>query len=157
MPEGTPHVELVAKTDEEVAEWLPVAMDLYEQARRAAGDTPEGAAAGRRASEERFFPGGRLAEGQLLHTIRADGEDAGWLWLGPWSDGTDWWVWDIRVHDRFRRRGIAREALVAGEQVAREHGATSLGLNVFADNEGAIALYDGLGYRTTSQHMLKSL
>ena len=159
MPEETPtpHVELVPKTDAEVAAWLPVAMGLYEAARQEAGDTPEAAAAGRAASEERFVPDGRLAEGQLLSTILADGEEAGWLWLGPWGEGSEWWVWDIRVHDDFRRRGIARAALEQGERVARDHGASALGLNVFGYNDGAIALYRALGYRTTALHMMKEL
>ena len=157
MTERTPKIELVAKTDTEVAAWVPVAMELYEQARREAGDDAAQAAAARRASEERFFPDGALAEGQLAHTILVDGEDAGWLWLGPWQDGPEWWVWDVRVHESFRRRGVARTALLEAEGVAREHGATSLGLNVFANNEAAIALYTALGYRPTSLHMSKAL
>ena len=151
-------VELVPMDDAEVAAWLPLAMAHYEQARVEAGDSPEQAAAGRRASEERFFPVGRIVEGQLLHTIRLDGEDAGWLWLGPWDDrGSVWWVWDLMVHPGFRRRGVARGAMVAAEEIARRHGATSLMLNVFAYNEGAIALYEALGYRTASIHMAKPL
>jgi GNAT superfamily N-acetyltransferase len=151
-------VHLVVKNDAQIAEWLPVAMAHYEQARIEAGDTPEGAAAARRASEERFFPDGRIVAGQLLHTIRLGDEDAGWLWLGPWDDtGTVWWVWDLMVHPGFRRRGVARRAMEAAEQVAREHGASSLMLNVFAFNEGAIALYQALGYHAASIHMAKSL
>ncbi|MBM7502640.1 GNAT family N-acetyltransferase [Agromyces aurantiacus] len=151
-------VELVLKSDAQVAEWLPVAMAHYEQARVEAGDSPAQAAAGRRASEERFFPGGRIVEGQLLHTIRLGVEDAGWLWIGPWdSEGSLWWVWDLMVHPEFRRRGIARDAMLAAERIAREHGATSLMLNVFAFNEGAIALYEALGYHPASIHMAKPL
>ena len=43
------------------------------------------------------------------------------------------------------------------DAVARDHGATSLRLNVFAYTEGAIALYEALGYRTASVHMVKPL
>ncbi|WP_195760634.1 GNAT family N-acetyltransferase [Agromyces kandeliae] len=153
-----PEVRLVRMTDAEVAAWLPGAMAHYEQARREAGDTPEQAAAGRRASEERFFPGGRPVEGQLLHSIRLGDEDAGWLWLGPWDEhGELWWVWDLEVHPSFRRRGVARRAMLAGEEVAREHGASRLGLNVFGYNDGAIALYRDLGYEVASLHMAKAL
>jgi GNAT superfamily N-acetyltransferase len=157
MTEPTLKIELVPKTDAEIAAWVPVAMELYESARRDAGDDAEQAAVARRASEDRFFPDGRLADGQLVHTIVVDGVDAGWLWLGPWQDGPQWWVWDVRVHDRFRRRGVASAALRAGARVAREHGATSLGLNVFAVNEAAVALYTALGYRPTALHMSKEL
>ncbi|GAA1060466.1 GNAT family N-acetyltransferase [Agromyces bracchium] len=151
-------VRLVLMSDAEVAAWLPTAMALYEQARLDAGDTPEQAAAGRRASEERFFPDGRLVDGQLLHAIRVDGEDAGWLWLGPWDEQGDlWWIWDVEVHPDFRRRGIARAAMLAGEGIAREHGAARLMLNVFGGNDGAIALYRGLGYEVASLHLAKPL
>ncbi|MGR0318823.1 GNAT family N-acetyltransferase [Agromyces sp. ZXT2-3] len=153
-----PDVRLVRMTDDEVAAWLPAAMAHYEQARLEAGDTPEEAAAGRRASEERFFPDGRLVEGQLLHAIRAGDDEAGWLWLGPWNErGELWWIWDLEVHPAFRRRGIARRAMLLGEEVAREHGASRLMLNVFGYNDGAIALYEGLGYEVASLHMAKPL
>ncbi|WP_166548429.1 GNAT family N-acetyltransferase [Agromyces luteolus] len=151
-------VRLERMSDDEVADWLPTAMALYEQARREAGDTPEQAAAGRRASEQRFFPDGRLVEGQLLHSIRLGDEVAGWLWLGPWDDrGELWWVWDLEVHPSFRRRGVARRAMLAGEEIAREHGASRLMLNVFGNNDGAIALYRDLGYEVASLHMAKPL
>jgi ribosomal protein S18 acetylase RimI-like enzyme len=153
-----PEVRLVRMSDAEVATWLPRAMALYEEARREAGDSPEQAAAARRASEERFFPEGRVAEGQLLHSIRVGDAEAGWLWLGPWDEhGELWWIWDLEVHPAFRRRGVARRAMLAGEEIAREHGASRLMLNVFGTNEGAIALYEGLGYEVASLHLAKPL
>lgn len=153
-----PDVRLVRMSDAEVAAWVPVAMAKYEEARVEAGDTPEAAARARRASEERFFPGGRIINGQLLHTIRIGDEDAGWLWVGPWDDTGDiWWVWDLMVHPGFRRRGVARRAMLEAEQVARDHGAAKLMLNVFARNEAAIALYDALGFTPASLHLAKTL
>jgi ribosomal protein S18 acetylase RimI-like enzyme len=153
-----PDVRLVRMSDAEVQAWLPIAMAHYEEARTEAGDTPEQAAAGRRASEDRFFPDGRIVDGQLLHAIRIGDEDAGWLWVGPWDDtGSVWWVWDLMVHPGYRRRGVARRAMVAAEEIARDHGAITLMLNVFADNEAAIALYDALGFRAASLHMAKTL
>ena len=84
-----------------------------------AGDTPERAAAGRRASQERFFPDGRLVDGQLLFTIVAAGEDAGWLWIGPMEDPSSWYVWDVAVHEAFRGRGIGEATMLLAEDVAR--------------------------------------
>jgi ribosomal protein S18 acetylase RimI-like enzyme len=152
-----PDIRLVPKTDDETARWLPVAMSAYERARTDAGDTPEQAAVARRASEEQFFPDGRLIDGHFLFTVKADGEDAGWLWIGPSSDPDTWWVWDIEVHDAFRRRGIGRETMLLAEDVARSQGAAAIRLNVFAYNDSAIRLYDGLGYATASMHMQKRL
>ena len=152
-----PDIRLVPKTDEETARWLPVAMSAYERARIEAGDSPEQAAAARRASQEQFFPDGRLIDGHFLFTVLVDGEDAGWFWIGPSSDPDTWWVWDIEVHDAFRRRGIARETMLLAEDVARSQGAAAIRLNVFAYNEGAIRMYDDLGYETASMHMQKRL
>ena len=153
----TPDIRLVPKTPEETADWLPVAMGAYEEARMQAGDSPEQAAAGRRASQERFFPDGRLIDGQLLFTIVADGKDAGWLWIGPMEDPSSWYVWDVAVHEAFRGRGIGAATMRLAEDIARSQGAAALRLNVFAYNEGAIHLYDELGYQTTALHKLKRL
>lgn len=154
---ASPDIRLVPKSDDETARWLPVAMTAYERARVSAGDTPEQAAAARRTSEEQFFPDGRLVEGHFLFTVEADGEDAGWLWLGPSPDGGSWWIWDIAVHGSHRKRGIARETMLLAEEFARSQGAKTMRLNVFADNVAAIRLYDSLGYETAAMHKHKQL
>jgi len=153
----TPDIRLVPKTAEDTAAWLPIAMAAYEAARIRAGDTPEQAVAARRLSEQQFFPDGRLVEGHFLFTVEVDGEDAGWLWIGPSSDPTSWWVWDVAVHEAFRGRGIGRATMLLAEDVARSQGAASMRLNVFAYNTPAIRLYDGLGYETASMHKQKLL
>ncbi|WP_164863691.1 GNAT family N-acetyltransferase [Agromyces sp. LHK192] len=153
-------IELVPKGPEEIAAWLPVAMREYEEARLESGDSPENADAAREQSEQQFFPDGRLVDGHLLFTIELGGEDAGWLWLGPWaaSQATeDWWVYDLRVRDEFQRRGIARVVMERADAIARDRGARSLGLNAFATNIPAITLYESLGYLTMALHMRKEL
>ena len=154
---ATPDIRLVPKSHDETTRWLPVGMAAYEQARVEAGDTAELAVAARRASEQQFFPEGRLIEGHLLFTVVADGEDAGWLWIGPSSDPATWWVWDIEVHEEFRRQGIGRATMLLAEGVARSQGASAIRLNVFAYNDGAIRLYDDLGYQTASMLKQKRL
>ncbi|MGW9631093.1 GNAT family N-acetyltransferase [Agromyces sp. NPDC055520] len=153
----TDDVTLRPKTDAETAAWLPVAMAAYEEARARAGDTPEEALAGRRASEEQYFPDGRLIDGHALFTVVADGEDAGWLWVGPMVNPANWFVYDVEIHETHRRRGIGAQAMRMAEDVAREHGAEHLRLNVFGYNDPAIRLYEGLGYDTAAIHMQKVL
>jgi ribosomal protein S18 acetylase RimI-like enzyme len=153
----TPDIRLVPKTDEKTARWLPVAMAAYEQARIHAGDDPGQAAAARRSSEEQFFPDGRLVAGHFLFTVTADGEDAGWLWIGPMEDGANWYVWDVAVHEAFRGRGIGRATMRLAEEFARSQGADALRLNVFTYNTAAIRLYERLGFTAGAMHMLKRL
>lgn len=152
-------IELVLKAADEFADWLPVTMREYEEARLEAGDSVAQAEAAVRDSSERFFPGGHAAPGHLVYTVMLGGEPVGWYWIGPWGDAEspDWWVYDIRVFDDFQRRGIARIVMQKGEEIARAHGATSLGLNAFAVNVPAITLYESLGYLTASLHMRKDL
>lgn len=153
----TPDIRLVPKSDDETARWLPVAMAAYERARVAAGDSPEQAGEARRMSEQQFFPDGRLIDGHFLFTVVVGGDDAGWLWIGPSNDPATWWVWDIAVHDAFRRRGIGRATMLLAEEFARSQGAAAIRLNVFAYNVDAIRLYDSLGYETAAMHKQKRL
>lgn len=165
-------VTLVDKTPEQLAEWLPLANSLYEQARIDAGDSPEEAAVAAASSRERFFPDGAPIDGHRIFTITVgddnsdsdsdEGSDAGWLWIGPTADAsesgaTDWWIWDIEVHAAFRRRGIAEATMLLAEGVARAAGVTAIGLNVFGGNDTARRLYDRVGYGVTSVHMRKAL
>ena len=56
-----------------------------------------------------------------------------------------------------RGRGFGREAMLLAEDRVREHGGSTLGLNVFGFNAAGRALYESLAYETTSVRMLKKL
>ncbi len=64
------------------------------------------------------------------------------------------WIW---VDPNHRRKGYARAALLLLEEEARRKGADRLGLSVWFDNPGAIALYQKLGYAPASMWMMKPL
>ncbi|MET0726103.1 MAG: GNAT family N-acetyltransferase [Leifsonia sp.] len=150
-------VALVDKDAAELATWLPTTMALYVQARMDAGDTADQARTAAEESQAAYFPDGVPADGHRIFTITADGDDAGWLWIGPFKPGADWWIWDIEVHEPFRRRGIGEAAMRLAEDVARTAGSASLGLNVFGGNETARRLYERVGYAVTAVHMRKTL
>ena len=61
------------------------------------------------------------------------------------------------VHPPFQRRGHARRALLAAEQVIAAAGLPGMGLHVFGFNTGAQALYASLGYAVTNVNMFKPL
>ncbi len=109
---------------------------------------------------ETYFPHGAPLPGHHLLEIREDALGVvGYLWIGPAATGSSeqWWLWDVYVEESARGKGYARAALLLGEELAASHGATSIGLSVFGFNTGAKALYDSLGYVTTSIKMAKQL
>jgi GNAT superfamily N-acetyltransferase len=81
-------------------------------------------------------------------------------WAGPDAVGRLWlnvdqpmaFVYDVEVREEQRRRGYGAGLMNAAAIWSREHGHPVLGLNVFAHNPGARALYDKLGYRVTNEY-----
>ncbi|PKQ18224.1 MAG: GNAT family N-acetyltransferase [Actinobacteria bacterium HGW-Actinobacteria-8] len=109
---------------------------------------------------ETYFPQGAPLPGHHLLEILDDAQGVvGYLWIGPAATGStdQWWLWDVYVEEAERGKGYARAALLLGEELAAAYGATSIGLSVFGFNTGAKALYDALGYVTTSTKMAKKL
>ncbi len=54
---------------------------------------------------------------------------------------------NVAVHPDYRRRGIAREMMLAAMDAVRRGGGTAALLQVEGNNEGARALYEKLGFR----------
>lgn len=85
-------------------------------------------------------------------------QPVGYLWIGPArTDQQRWWVWDIVINDDQRGRGLGRQAMLLAEELARNQGATTIGLDVFANNVVARRLYTSLKYEETSVQMRKPL
>lgn len=139
--------------------WLDRTMAEYVASRMQAGETREQAEANKQKSLDQWFPDGSPADGHLVWDVLDQDDTAvGYLWIGPFAlGGTDWWVFDVEIDEPHRRRGHARRALELGHQAAAEHGATSIGLNVFGYNTGAQELYAALGYQVTATQMQKPL
>lgn len=112
-----------------------------------------------RAEVAHLLPEGRDTPGHWFFSIVARPEQTpvGRLWfaLRPPAQGGGGFIYDIEIDPPFRRRGHAREALLALEAFAREQGIAQIGLHVFGDNAGAIELYRQLGYETTNLLMRK--
>lgn len=107
----------------------------------------------------RYFPEGKPGHNHLVYDVVADGRSVGYLWIGPHTTGqiSAWWVWDIAIDADQRGNGFGREAMLLAEDRVREHGGSTLGLNVFGFNAPGRALYESLAYETTSVRMLKKL
>jgi GNAT superfamily N-acetyltransferase len=110
----------------------------------------------------RFLPDGLATAGhRLLVAEDCGSEVVGHVWLGLADPRTGSplaaYLYDIRVPEAHRRQGYATAILDGVEQIARDAGAKSLGLNVFGGNHGAIALYASRGYQVTTQQMSLTL
>lgn len=131
------------------------AHDLVESGRY----TPEEAAAESHRQMRAELPDGLDTEGQELFTATVAGTEVGILWFGMRRrDGRPQaFILDIEVAAEQRRKGYGRELMHAAEREARRLGAESIGLHVFGFNEGAVELYEQLGYRRTEESLMRDL
>lgn len=153
-------VSLVPMPAQRYAAWMEHTIGQYAADLIRLGREPDTARAEAARDVAAYFPHGAPLPGHHLLEIREDADGVvGYLWIGPSATGVveDWWVWDVFVDEQHRGKGYAREALQRGEEIAVSHGATRIGLSVFGFNTGAQALYDSLGYTTTSIKMSKEL
>lgn len=153
-------IELTPVAAERFSAWLERSRDEYAADLVAAGETPESALRHAAEALARAFPGHAPADGQaVFYLTDGSGKAVGYLWLGHDSAGdpTSWWVWDVVVDPEHRGQGYGRAAMQLAETYAQARGARTLGLSVFGFNATARALYESLGYETTSVKMRKRL
>lgn len=109
----------------------------------------------------RLLPEGLATPDNHFFEIRetADGPVAGFLWAAAMARGSRKvaFIYQLHVFAPFRRRGLARSALLDFEQVATGLGYHGVGLNVFASNTGAQALYRSVGFVDLAINMQKLL
>jgi ribosomal protein S18 acetylase RimI-like enzyme len=95
----------------------------------------------------------------FLFVLHASGAstDVGYLWYGTHVRGASRvaFLFQLYIHEQYRRQGYGRQALLAFERHALNAGHDALALNVFASNQGALLLYESAGYSPTSIGMRK--
>lgn len=91
------------------------------------------------------------------YVLQAEGVSAGWLVVS--SQPHELRIVEIMVAPELRGRGIGAAAIRQIQRIAREAG-KPLRLNVYAANQGAIRLYERLGFRIVEgnevQHVMES-
>jgi ribosomal protein S18 acetylase RimI-like enzyme len=76
-----------------------------------------------------------------------DGRVVGNLSVRRTAPGRGWLIGNVAVAPEWRRRGIARQLMMAALNLARERRGEWLALLVRSDNVGAKALYESLGFK----------
>jgi ribosomal protein S18 acetylase RimI-like enzyme len=108
-----------------------------------------------------LLPEGPFTRNHFLFAVTDDSipAEVGIVWFALTDSGVgrSVWIYDLIIHENFRRRGYASQTLSLVEQRAAKLGATSVGLHVFGHNKGAQALYKEQGYNTTSITMAKPI
>jgi len=155
-------VKLVPMTPGEFDVFLEHGIKEYAKDRVRAGFWTETESLARSRKEHRaLLPDGIKSRYHHFYTIQdaENGDAVGVLWLKTDLDSSrgSGFVFDLEIREPFRRKGYARQAMLELENVARGMGLRQLGLHVFAFNEGARLLYEGLGYSVASVNMLKDL
>jgi len=150
-------VRLRELSDDELPEWLAAARCFYvDDLQRHAGMTSAEADEKARRDHESLFPDGKPKEGQHLFTIEDEGGEAiGRLFFATRPGGV--WLYEIELEERFRGRGLGREAMLVFENRAGGRGAVKGTLNVFGGNDVARSLYRSLGYAEEAVNMGKRL
>jgi ribosomal protein S18 acetylase RimI-like enzyme len=162
MESGTAMVKLTPMTPTEFDGFLEHSIIEYAAERTRAGYWSQAEALTRSRKEHRaLLPDGLRSRYHHLYTIRNSETDeaVGVLWLKTDLDTSraSGFIFDIEIHEPHRRKGHARQAMLAVEDLARGMGLRQLGLHVFAHNPAARALYEELGYQVAGLNMLKDL
>ncbi len=155
-------MQLVPMTDAEFAAYRAVLIPEYAAEHVRAGNWPaEEAETLAEGQIQEVLPQGVATPDHFLNVMHVDteSEPVGVIWFCLMRRGprTIAFVYDVIVYESYRRRGYARAALRLVEEQARALGAERIALHVFGYNDGARALYEGLGYTVTDISMAKPL
>lgn len=96
-------------------------------------------------SVDELLPAGPNTDGHVFFNLYSEtGTRVGYLWLEVRSEldaPMTLFICELEIHSAFRRQGWGRRALIEVEQWAVARGIHRVELNVFADNDSALALY----------------
>lgn len=155
-------VRLVPMNETEFQAYLDMSLPGYAQEHVAAGNwSAEGALERARQQVLHLLPEGLHTEGHSFYTIE-DEEQAiplGVLWVAVEERAgiRRAFVYDIVIHEEYRRQGYGTQAFQAMEERVRELGVDTISLHVFGHNRPAREMYTKLGYVETGVMMSKCL
>lgn len=150
-----PGLDLRTMTPDDFAAFMAVMVDDYAETLAESGLALEEAQERSREQTGQLIPDGQDSPGMEFFTGWVGNEPVGRLWLNVDQPMT--FVYDVEVLEEQRRKGYGAGLMNAAAAWSRDHGHPAIGLNVFAHNPGARALYDRLGYRVTLDYRVLDL
>jgi ribosomal protein S18 acetylase RimI-like enzyme len=149
--------------DDEFDAWVEHGMNQYARDMiENAGAPPERARTKSETDWASLLPQRTKTPDQFIFAVEdaETGERVGDVWLARRTtqfEGTVAFVYSIEIGERFRGRGLGRQAMLLLEEEARARGLDRISLNVFGGNEAARSLYRSLGYAESAVSMAKQL
>ncbi|MBY0473995.1 MAG: GNAT family N-acetyltransferase [Nitrosomonas sp.] len=120
---------------------------------------PEEALYRSNADLNKLLPDGQLTAKQLFLSIieQSTGNKVGTMWAGPepGSNETVYFLFDIYINEKYRRRGFASKSIRTLERTLTAINVRSIKLQVFVFNFAAREMYESLGYSIYSHAMIK--
>ena len=153
-------VELRPMRDDEFPAWREASeLEYAAQIHEKGGLSREAADAKAEKDFASILTHGVETPNHALNVIVDDGAVVGSLWTAVRESdaGRVLFVYEIRLAEEARGRGIGRAAMRLAEDVARGQGLTRIELNVFGGNDAARNLYRSLDYAEVAVYMGKDL
>jgi len=120
---------------------------------------PDEAQTRAQASFDVLLPAGLRTPGHHFYCLTQAAGDVpvGTLWLAVQDRAGQpvAHVYGIAIHAPHLRKGYATQAFAALEEKIQALGLAGIALHVFGHNQGALALYEGLGFQTTDITMFR--
>lgn len=140
--------------------WMQYSIREYASANVDSGrwDAADGLEKARHTLQE-LLPKGLDTADHYIFELYVDADCLGYLWVFVDTSAavSGAFIYDIEIITEERGKGLGKLAMQALENWCKDRGIQRLGLNVFAYNEPAIKLYQGLGFKATNYQMQKDL
>lgn len=105
---------------------------------------------------EHYLPDGLDSRDQYLWSLLDEtGNKIGVLWVQVKDQKA--FIFDFVIDEKFRGKGLGKQALAAMDEKLKSMNAESVALHVFGDNIVAQELYKKAGFQITGIHMKKTL
>ena len=148
-------VRLEPMTQDQYKPWRAEAEAHYARSAAASGQSAQDAARTAADVYARLLPDEYATPDHHFWYAYDGDRRVGFLWIHV-TRGTAM-VHNVAVEPDLRRQGYGRAIMLAAERWCHDNGLTRIGLQVFAHNSGARALYEQLGFSETARIMAKDL